>query len=221
MKIKSLGILGLGSRSTIFYIKELNRLYHQKRAGYSTCPFKLWNANFDMVNSLLPETSEKLEYLVKDYFIELEKLNVDAVLIPNITLHQTIDKLGGLPIIIHPLHLTVARLNEHEISEIVLFGSLYMMESDYLKAVFGESFITIILPSKRDRIIIEAVRKHIYWETETQELLKDYVAIIEKYTANHAVVLACTELSVAWNYNNSSVFDMSRIQLENAVKNME
>lgn len=221
MKIRSLGILGLGSRSTIFYIKELNRLYHQKKGGYSTCPFKLWNADFDTVNNLLPETSEELESLVKEYFIELQKLNVDAVLIPNITLHQTVDKLSGLPKIIHPVNLTVAKLKEQGRAEIVLFGSLYMMESDYLKAAFSESLITIFLPSETDRIIIEAVRKQIYWETETEELLNEYAAIIEKYTASYAVVLACTELSVAWNTANSRVFDMSRIQLENAVKNME
>jgi len=221
MKIKSLGILGLGSRSTIFYIKELNRLYHQKKGGYSTCPFKLWNADFDRVNNLLPETSEKLECLVEEYLIELQKLKVDAILIPNITLHQTVDKLSVLSIIIHPVHLTVARLREDGISEIVLFGSLYMMESDYLKAIFSESLITIVLPSQTDRSIIEAVRKNIYWETETEQLLKEYIAIIEKYTANYAVVLACTELSIAWNTANSRIFDMSRIQLENVVNSME
>ena len=221
MKVKSLGILGLGSRSTIFYIKELNRLYHKKKAGYSTCPFKLWNADFDRVNNLLPETSEKLECLIEEYLTELQKLKVDAILIPNITLHQTVDKLSVLSIIIHPVHLTIARLKEHGISEIVLFGSIYMMESGYLKAAFSESLITIVLPSQTDKNIIEAVRKHTYWETETEELLREYAAIIEKYTANYAVVLACTELSVAWNSSNSRVFDMSRIQLESAVKNIE
>jgi len=220
MKIQSLGILGLGSRSTIFYIKELNRLYHQKKGGYSTCPFKLWNVNFDGLNNLLPETSEKLETLVRKYLLELQELNVDAILIPNITLHETIDKLVDNQKIIHPVHLTAEMIKEQGVKEIVLFGSLYMMESDYLKTAFNEN-IRVILPSKEERLFIDTVRKHIYWEIETKELIKKYTDLIEKYTTNYGVVLACTELSVGWGGANNKVFDMSRIQIEKAVENLK
>ena len=51
MKKNTLSILGLGSRSTLFYLAELNTLYLQKKGGYSTCPFTLLNTNFDEINS--------------------------------------------------------------------------------------------------------------------------------------------------------------------------
>ncbi|QGK75243.1 aspartate/glutamate racemase family protein [Flavobacterium sp. SLB02] len=221
MKIQSLGILGLGSRSTLFYIKELNRLYHNKKSGYSTCPFKLWNANFDVLNNLLPQPSKKLTVLVDNYLAELQPLQVDAILIPNITLHETIDKLSIIPKIIHPVHLTIAKLKEDGFNEIVLMGSLHTMESNYLKAAFNKQCIAVVLPDAEERLIIEGVRKHIYWETESEELLKEFANVIKKYSTNYAVVLACTELSVAWDTLGVNVFDMSRIQIETAVKNIE
>jgi len=221
MKIQSLGILGLGSRSTLFYIKELNRLYHNKKSGYSTCPFKLWNANFDVLNNLLPQPSNKLTALIDNYLAELQHLKVDAILIPNITLHETIDKLSIIPKIIHPVHLTIAKLKEDGFNEIVLMGSLHTMESNYLKAVFNKESIAVVLPDAEERLVIEGVRKHIYWETESEELLKQYANVIKKYSTNYAVVLACTELSVGWDTLGGNVFDMSRIQIATAVKNIE
>lgn len=221
MKIQSLGILGLGSRSTLFYIKEINRLYHNKKSGYSTCPFKLWNANFDVINNLLPQLSDKLSVLVDNYLAELQHLQVDAILIPNITLHETIDSLSIIPNIIHPVHLTISKLKEDGFNEIVLLGSLHTMESNYLKAAFHKESIVVVLPDAEERLVIEDVRKHVYWETESEELLKEYANIIKKYSANYAVVLACTELSVAWDTVSSNVFDMSRIQIEIAVENID
>ncbi|MBF4485846.1 aspartate/glutamate racemase family protein [Flavobacterium sp. CSZ] len=221
MKIQSLGILGLGSRSTLFYIKELNRLYHNKKSRYSTCPFKLWNANFDVLNNLLPQPSKKLTVLVDNYLAELQPLQVDAILIPNITLHETIDKLSIIPKIIHPVHLTIAKLKGDGFNEIVLMGSLHTMESNYLKAAFNKQSIAVVLPNAEERLVIDDVRKHIYWETESEELLKEFANVIKKYSTNYAVVLACTELSVAWDTLGVNVFDMSRIQIETAVKNIE
>ncbi|WP_428229566.1 aspartate/glutamate racemase family protein [Flavobacterium sp.] len=222
MKIQSLGILGLGSRSTLFYIKELNRLYHQKKGGYSTCPFKLLNTNFDVINNLLPVTSTKLEVILRNYLVELQHLKVDAILIPNITLHETIDKITLGAEIIHPVYVTIAKLKESRVNKVVLLGSLHTMESSYLKDVFKNESIAVVLPSKEDRVFIDNVRKHIYEETESQDLLKEYNDIIEKYSVNYAVVLACTELSVGWKAESSTIiFDMSRIQIARTIENID
>ena len=53
----TLGILGLGSRTTQFYIQELNRMFQAKKGGYSTCPFILLNTDFHKINTFLPEPS--------------------------------------------------------------------------------------------------------------------------------------------------------------------
>ena len=61
----NLAILGLGSRSTTFYINELNSLYKKKNGGYSTFPFLLLNSNFDWINKLLPHVSKELDRMFR------------------------------------------------------------------------------------------------------------------------------------------------------------
>jgi aspartate racemase len=217
-KIK-LGILGLGSRSTTFYINELNTLYNQEKGGYSSCPFTLLNCNFDAINSLLPYASDSLDAIVQDYITELEKTDIESILIPNITLHETIDRLVTKKKIIHPIHLAVAKIKEKNWSKIVLFGSMHSMQSHYISSNFKAHDIEVVLPSEVDRLRIDEVRNRVYSETETVEFIQDYHLLIEKYTTNNPVVLACTELSV-FNpkNNNKNILDMAQLQITEAVK---
>jgi aspartate racemase len=54
------GILGLGSRSTLFYIEQLNKGYNKKHGDYSTFPFKMLNVDFQLYNTYLPAQYEIL-----------------------------------------------------------------------------------------------------------------------------------------------------------------
>lgn len=53
--INQLGILGLGSKSTLYYVEQLNTLYNRSFGGFSTCPFMMVNANFNDINPYLPD----------------------------------------------------------------------------------------------------------------------------------------------------------------------
>lgn len=219
MDTTTLALLGLGSRSTSFYIRQLNKLYNEKKGGYSTCPFKLLNANFNTINPLLPNTSQQLDTIINNYILEIEKLDTEHLLIPNITLHETIDRLNISTKIIHPVHKTVLKIKQTPYTKIVLFGSLHTMESSYIRSIFKANNIQIILPLKEDRLFIDQVRKKVYSETETDELIKKYHLIIEKYTTNYPVVLACTELSILKpKEKNALLLDMAQIQITEAVK---
>lgn len=217
---KPLGILGLGSRSTLFYIKELNRLYHKKHGGYSTCHFKLLNTNFDEINSLLPEVSEQLDTIVSRYIDELIQMQIGKILVPNITLHQTLERLDIETPLIHPIDLTILEVQKMNCKKVVLFGSLYTMQSAYVKSKFTKKGIEVFIPSKNDRILIDELRKYIYYETETADQIQAFNNLIEKYTRNYCTVLACTELSIASSNIHAKLFDMSRIQLNIALNTL-
>ena len=92
MSKTQLAILGLGSRSTLYYLEQLNKVYNTKNGGYSTCPFFLLNTDFDTINPLLPNTSVQLDAILQSYLYQIEALDVAELLIPNITLHETIDR---------------------------------------------------------------------------------------------------------------------------------
>ncbi len=218
MQKLKLSILGLGSRSTLFYLKELNKLYQKQKGGYSTYPLLLLNANFDEINQLLPEPSAELDSIVQGYLNEIEKLDAEYSLIPNITLHETIDRLNIKSKFLHPVVLTAAKINANNWREIVLFGSLQTMQSDYISSIFSAKCINTVFPSAKDKLLIDKVRKQVYNETETEEMINNFHLLVEKYSKNNPVVLACTELSILNSENqNKRVVDMTQEQLTAAV----
>lgn len=214
----SLAVLGLGSRTTSFYLSELNSLYKQKRGGYSTCPLLLLNTDFNTINALLPNTSDALDLAVNQYINEIDKFDIQHLLIPNITLHETIDRLKINKNVLHPVHLTLKQIKENSWEKVVLFGSLFSMNSTYIQDQFKKNGIAVMLPSKVDMECIDTIRKHIYSHTETAELITKYHAIIKKYSENKPVILACTELSILKPKGNKNLLDMAQVQMEEAVK---
>jgi aspartate racemase len=213
----TLGILGLGSQTTAFYLIELNRVFNEKKGGYSTCPLVLFNTNFDAINSLLPNVSYELDDIVQSYISELEKTAVEHLLVPNITLYETIDLLKFKKKILHSVDICVSKMKDQKRKQVVLFGSLHIMKSEYIRTSFANNDIKIVLPTEENMQFIDQIRKDVYAEKQTEELITNYHLMIEKYTANHSVILACTELSI-FKINNKNVLDMAQLQIEEAVK---
>ncbi|WP_405575836.1 aspartate/glutamate racemase family protein [Winogradskyella sp. Asnod2-B02-A] len=213
-----LAVLGLGSRSTLYYLSELNRLYNQAKGGYSTCPFVLLNTDFNAINCLLPNPSNELDAALSVYISEIETYNIQHVLIPNITLHETIDRLQITKNVLHPVHLTIKKVKENNWTKVVLFGSLFSMNATYIKNQFVANGIEVLLPSQEDMLFIDDVRKQIYNETETSELIEKYHSLIDSYSTNNPVILSCTELSILKPKGNKNLLDMADVQIEEAIK---
>ena len=117
MKTYNLGIIGLGYRTTAYYLKKLNSLYNNNFGGDSTCPYFLLNVNFDKINPFLPYQFDKYEPVLQTAITTLTKqANLDAILVPNITLHQSLNKLNGTISVIDPILLGLEELNIRKIS---------------------------------------------------------------------------------------------------------
>jgi aspartate racemase len=67
-------------------------------------------------------------------------------------------------------------------------------------------------------LLIDKVRKQIYANKETDELITKFHLLIKKYTQKNPVVLACTELSIFNPINNNDLLDMAQFQIVEAVK---
>ncbi len=145
--MSTLGVLGLGSYSTLFYIKTLNAMYNKKYGGFSTCPFKLLNVDFDAINKLLPNTSNALDTIVKTHLNTLDALKVDNILVPNITLHETIDRLQIKTNVIHAIQETISKITGNNHVNVTIFGTLYTMQSNYLTSQFTAQNIHIVTAS--------------------------------------------------------------------------
>ena len=214
MKNKTIGILGLGNRSTLFYIDELNRRFNALHKGDSTCPFILYNIDFEKVNPYLPNQFNKLNPLLSLYINNFKELGISFLLIPNITLHESIDKIYIDLDIAHPVLLTIDKLMESKQTEAVIFGSLYSMQSNYLKKTFLQRGILLIEPVVEDRKFIDYIRKQIYYEKESKRDMVEYRRLLSLYSKDQALIIACTELSVYNSQIQNNIFDMASLQIE-------
>ena len=214
-----IGLLGLGSNTTAYYIQEMNRQYQQINGGYSTCPFKMLNTNFDEINPFLPDQFERLIPITASYLEALHEMAVDRIIVPNITLHETIEKiLGGKTIynkLIHPIDTTVNAIKSKQLKKVYLFGSKYTMGNQYMVEKFEAANIDIIAPAKQDQEKIDLIRRHIYENGQTNIAIEQIESLAGKYN-DHPIVLACTELSILRETIPQSI-DMVHIQISEAL----
>ncbi|MGB2686176.1 MAG: aspartate/glutamate racemase family protein, partial [Olleya sp.] len=203
-----------------FYIKTLNAMYNKKYGGFSTCPFKLLNVDFDAINKLLPNTSNALDTIVKTHLNTLDALKVDNILVPNITLHETIDRLQIKTNVIHAIQETISKITGNNHVNVTIFGTLYTMQSNYLTSQFTAQSINIIKASDADMQLIDNLRIAVYNGDANPKQLNIFNDLLNKYTKNGIVVLACTELSVINTSNSKLVYDMARIQIQAAIKSI-
>lgn len=192
-----LGILGLGSFSTTYFIKVLNEVYNNKHGGYSTCPFILLNADFDEINPYLPDQGAAIEEVLSKYLDKLISHGVDHIAIPNITIYQYIDTIsrGVDPQVsfVHPFTEVINSLLVAKASTVTLFGSAYTMQKGYVYSSLCKAGIQVTFPSASDRLFIDDFRVKVYGGSHTKDDLIKYVDLIYNY--DH-VVIACSELSI-------------------------
>lgn len=214
MENKNLGILGLGNRSTLFYIDELNKRFNALFNGYSTCPFILYNIDFENINPYLPNQFHKLKPILSLYINKIINLGINILLIPNITLHESIDKIYIDLEIAHPVQLTIDKLIERKQNKAVIFGSLHTMQATYLKDSFIRKKIILLEPNEEDKNFIDYFRKQIYHERETERDIKEYLNLLKGYSKKHPVIIGCTELSIYSSKDQSNLYDMALLQIE-------
>lgn len=217
-----IGILGLGSYSTLYYIERLNQLTQDQKGGYHTCPFKLLNANFNDINPYLPNQFDELKEPTQYYIEALNEMGVDQIIIPNITLHETIDQLGlatGVyDKIVHPLQVIIDVVIKKEIRKMVVFGTRYSMTSDYIKNYFERAGIEIVQPNDEDMDFIDAFRVKVYENETTKKTNEAFGVLLDKYTKHNPVLLACTELSIAFKRcKNEAVYDLVDHQIKSSM----
>ena len=212
------GVLGLGKESTLFYLNQIQEKYRKRNQEYATCPLMMYQIDFQDINHFLPNQFSVLIPKMKRYFEEISGFGISKLLIPNITLHETIDQISFPFIICHPIFLTLKHLKENNISEIILFGTSYTMNSAYLHRKFSEKNISVNLPTHVDQAWIEKFRKAVDAEKISSTEILYFQQLIKKYSSKCPVVIACTELSLFALKNDESCIDMADLQIEEFLK---
>ena len=93
-EIISVGLLSLGCRSVQFYNEQMRAIYSEKKSLKSHLAPTNITSDFNAINSHLPNQFEYLEPLLQKNIDLAVKEKVSVLIIPNITLHETLDRLA-------------------------------------------------------------------------------------------------------------------------------
>ena len=214
----SKGVLGLGEASTAYYLNQIHQKFNERNEEFSTSPLLLYQFDFQEINPFLPDQFQELIPRVTEYLNKISELGISKLLVPNITVHETLDQITHSIQICHPVQLTIEHLIKNRISEIVIFGTLYTMNSEYLKRNFLEAGINIIPPESEDQLWIDDCRKKVYQNESTDDEIAAFQNLIKIYMKQKPVVIACTELSIYCLKNENYCIDMADLQIEEFLK---
>ena len=234
LKVKpAIGLLGLADRSTRYYLKQLNEQYNGLYGGDNTCRIKLLNVNFELINPFLPDDFEQLIPVTRQSLMELVAMNVDQIILPNITLYNTIDQLSlGKELydkIVHPLKLLGDVVKSRNINEIRLLATRHKSHGDYLSNFLAGLGVKVTYPSQEQLRANEALRCDIYSHSDQSHQFPELFTQVNQYIndENGIIIIACTELSIAWGkakkMNNiqldkSRIIDLSQLQIDTEIE---
>ena len=212
------GILGLGFESTQYYVKEIQRKFKADNLEFSTCPYQLYQIDFQEINPFLPNQFEILIPKIQEILNHIKSLGIKKLLVPNFTLHETLDQVN-LPIeIYHPIQLGIDNLKEKSIEEVFIFGTNYTMNSAYLRTRFFDKGIILKLPEKDDQDLIDNFRKTVFNKEQTEEEISEFQKLINGYAIKNSVMIACTELSLYALKEDNRCIDLAALQIEAFLK---
>jgi len=212
------GILGLGIQSTLFYTSYLHQKYFEEYGKYHTYPYLQYQIDFDELNQFLPDNFDVLVPRLQKVISQVKTLPPKKWIIPNITLHETFDKLNTQLKIYHPLELAVEYCRVNKVKDIIIFGTYYSMKSKYLIHFFENQNIKVLNIDAEHYALIDSLRKKVYNNSQTKADIENYIKIIGKYKQYH-IVIACTELSILTNkINSKKLIDLALLQLNTAYK---
>ena len=217
-KAISKGVLGLGEASTAYYLNQIHQKFNERNDEFSTCPLLMYQVDFQEINPILPDQFEELIPRVTDYLNKISELGISKLLVPNITLHETLDQITHSIELCHPVQLTIEHLIKNRISDVVVLGTLYTMNSEYIKRNFSEAGIKIIPAESEDQLWIDDFRKKVYKKESTEDEIAAFQKLIKNYMQQKAVVIACTELSMYCLKKEADCIDMADLQIEDFLK---
>ncbi len=210
---RGIGLLSLGERSTAYYLSRICEL-----SGARAVPVLLEEMNFDIINKHLPCNFPELEPALQDGLNRLSEC--DVVVIPNMTLHETFDRLPTLSAaarVIHPVDETLACLGNAQADNAVVLGSAHTMTSPYWADALRNMGVNPTSASGKTVAIVDAFRLKVYARTETAEDVKIFQDRILEYSHVCPVIVACTELSMFTEKKERNIFDAAEIQIKTAI----
>ena len=211
---------GLGIQASILAYRLLNQFYSQRKGQGHTCPLRLLNVDFEPINQLLPYQQKASAKLLLPYLQDINQQDVCCIIMPNNTLHQSLDiileKHSFEKPILHIGHLLHAEIKKLKRAQVMILGTAYTMQSGYLQSFLPE-ISNNILPNNSLLSKVEDLRKLYFHSSDTELSLQIWEDLNHQYPEVDYFIVACTELSIAFNSINEKKLDTLDLLCRSAV----
>ena len=221
INMKKIGLVGgTGPESTLMYYKELNSRIDKITNKTQMPDIVIESVDFRKAWNFV--SSGRYD-LLKDYLAEkikcLKNSGAEVVSLTAVTMHMVYEELvkeTGVSLISIPKSVC-KEAKAKGYKKVLLLGTIFTMEQDYMKKDFLEAGIEVFIPDEDDR---KLVAKRIFEELELgivkESTLSEFQNIIDKMRSQYgveAVVLGCTELPLLLNSNNCSIPCLDSVEI--------
>lgn len=217
--MKKLGLLGGTSYpSTMLYYQRLNQLVQQRLGGFHSCPMLLYNIDYHGIKSLYPDGWDQIPRLLKKELKNLLSLQPDGLIICNNTLHKAFDMIRhelpqSVPVF-HVIELTIRYLQQQQISHVLLLGTRFTMEDGFFKDALTAAGIRVGIPDATERDAIQQIQSQLATGVTEPGFIAYFQQLCDKYAAYEGIILACTELPLAFTEVVSKPLLINTLELQ-------
>src|SRR5690625_5154420 len=159
MKIIGL-IVGMSWESSDEYYRIINEVVKRRLGGLHSAKCILYSVDFAEIERFQNKGEwEKAGAKLNKVARSLEKAGADFLVICTNTIHKVVENIQtniNIPIL-HIADATAKQINERELTNIGLLGTKYTMEQDFYKSRLESKGINVIVPSKKEREIMNQI----------------------------------------------------------------
>lgn len=230
--MKKIGIVGgLGPESTLYYYRifiDLCRQTEELDGGYPE--LVIFSVNMKQIMALRSGGQENAAQLkLVEAIDSLHKAGADFAIIACNAMHQYYDEIASkspIPLlsIVEETCKKVARL---ELSKVGLFGAAPTMKTGFYQKVFGNSGISMVVPSDEEQAYISgkvvAELAHGIFADETRDAYLKIARRMKEEELIQGLILGCTEIPLLLGKSceenlNIPLFDTSLIHMQAALR---
>lgn len=212
----TLGILGLGERSTLFYRDKLAAMLSQNPLPAELPNVILVQLDFEPINEQLPDNHAVISELLKPALAQLQSAGVTHLLVPNITLHKVLDEIEMNWELFHPIELMKTELAARS-GKAMVIGTRHTSQNSFIGKAVLDAQIEL---QQADTITIEMadrLRIDVYSSNEQTEQIESFNVAIKELAEDSTIIIACAELSIV-NTNPHLTLDLANLQIQAAVR---
>ncbi|TNE53396.1 MAG: hypothetical protein EP338_12745 [Bacteroidetes bacterium] len=207
--MRRLGLLEQGQFSTAYYKSFLEEMRSRENDSFE---IEHIPCDFESLNVHLPDQFHELKPRLRKILSGIDFQRFSAVIIPNMTLHLTLDRLQLAEWeeskLIHPFKVALRRLKKEGVEEITLAGTRHTSNHPEIKSYFEKGGINVCFASEESIRVFDDLRQEVYRSGANDTLKKELEDELRNYPNP---LLLCTELSVIAPKN---VYDLSKMQME-------